>query len=110
MSLKPTYTWEIESLDLLPEYNGQTNVVATVHYKRIMTLNGETTSLTALIDVRNIAGGPFVPYAQLTPELVNNWVYSAITPAGVQALDQTLLNPVLANLQNQVPTPVPWSA
>ncbi len=108
--MNPTYSWEIESLDCYPTYNGQNNVVATVHYKRILTVNGETTHLNALIDVRSVNNGNYVPFEQLTPELINTWVYSAIGPDGVGALDRTLLNPYLTNAQDPVPTPVPWSA
>lgn len=106
----PVYSWEIEKLDVYPTYEGQTNVVATVHYKRIQVYNGETTSLNALIDVRNLSLGAFIPFNELTPDTVNTWVYAAITPAGVQALDQTLINPYLAKANDQVPTTPPWSA
>lgn len=106
----PVYSWEIEGLDCYPTYEGQSNVVATVRYRRIQTYNGETTHLSALIDVRKLTLGPFVPFDSLTPDTVNTWVYAAIGPAGVQALDHTLYNPILANAKDQVPTTPPWSA
>lgn len=105
-----SFSYEIEKLECYPEYKGQPNVVATVFYKRIITDGDKTASLTAQINVKAIPDEPFVPYAELTPAQVNNWVYASIGPDGVGVLDLTLTRQLNAENGGMSSPSLPWNA
>jgi hypothetical protein len=107
-----TYTWSPTSLVGYPTFDGQTDVVTRAFYT-VLADDGE--GHTA--DYSNFAltpidpSSPFIPYPDLTPEIVIGWVQSAIGPDQVAAIEESLA----IQIQRQVTPPpepevlpLPW--
>ena len=107
-----TFTWTFPTLTAYPSYEGQTDVVFTVHWVLTGTDgNGHSGSVYGTVGVTYAAGSPFTPYASLTEEQVQTWV--------VDALGEEQVADYKANIDNQIsqqvsPTivdlPPPWAA
>ena len=73
-----TYNWNCKTVDVYPESEGQTNVVYSVHW----TLTGEENDyLATYIGLQEIEINPnetFVPFENLTNEIVAGWVKNAM--------------------------------
>jgi len=108
-----TYTWSPTSLIGYPTFDGQTDVVTRVFYS-VLADDGE--GHTA--DYSNFAytpldpSVPFIPYADLTPEIVIGWVQFALGPDAVAAIEESLA----IQIQRQVTPPpepevlpLPWA-
>ena len=109
-----TYTWTPTSLIGYPVFDGQTDVVTRAFYT-VFADDGE--GHTA--DYSNFAytpldpSVPFIPYADLTPEIVIGWVQSSLGPDQVAAIEESLS----IQIQRQVTPPpepevlpLPWVA
>ena len=105
------YTWNINAMYTLqqPDPNYVVNVLWT-----LTGVDGET---TASIDGNTVftsqAGPTFVPYNELTPEIVIGWVQNQLGPIGISNFE--------ANVQGQINsienppvspsnTALPWSS
>lgn len=109
-----TYTWTPTQLIGYPVFDGQTDVVTRAFYT-VLADDGE--GHTA--DYSNFAytpldpSVPFIPYADLTPEIVIGWVQSSLGPDQVAAIEESLS----IQIQRQVTPPpepevlpLPWVA
>lgn len=107
-----TYTWSPTSLVGYPTFDGQTDVVTRAFYT-VLADDGE--GHTA--DYSNFAltpidpSSPFIPYPDLTPEIITGWVQSALGPDKVAAIEESLA----IQIQRQVTPPpepevlpLPW--
>ena len=107
-----TYTWTPTQLIGYPTFDGQTDVVTRAFYT-VLADDGE--GHTA--DYSNFAytpldpSVPFIPYADLTPEIVIGWVQFALGPDHVAAIEESLA----IQIQRQVTPPpepevlpLPW--
>jgi hypothetical protein len=108
-----TYTWIIDSLDVTPSLEGQTNVVSCVHY-RVNANNGtEPNSHTATIwgtqMLNYTVESPFTDYSALTKDIVINWVQSALGVEQVTSI-QANLDTQIENLVNHpvISPRLPW--
>jgi hypothetical protein len=101
-----TYTWQIKSLDCLPEGK----VVSSIHWR----LKGDDgTNIAELYGIQNIENNsknPFIDYEQLVKDDVIEWLKAAMGEEKVtqlhQSLDkqiETLANPPIVTL------PLPWN-
>lgn len=107
-----TYTWSFPTLAAYPTYEGETDVVFTVHWVLSGSDgDGHSGSVYGAVNVTYAAGTPFTPYADLTEEQVQGWVVEALGPEQVAVYE--------ANIDNQIeqqvsPTivnlPPPWVA
>jgi hypothetical protein len=102
-----TYTWTPTQLIGYPVFDGQTDVVTRVFYT-VLADDGE--GHTA--DYSNFAytpldpSVPFIPYADLTPEIVIGWVQTNLGPERIAAIEESLA----ISIQRQVtPPPEPQS-
>ena len=104
------YTWNINAMYTLqqPDPNYVVNVLWT-----LTGVDGET---TASIDGNTVftsqAGPTFVPYNELTPEIVIGWVQEALGPDGVanyEANVQGQINSILNPPVSPQNTPLPWA-
>ena len=103
------YTWSVDSLDCIPSFDGQTNVVSVVHWRVIGTdginkaIAYSTQSLTYTADV------PFTAYESLTENTVIEWVHTAMGSEQVKTIQISLDNQ-LTDLENPpiVTPPLPW--
>ena len=109
-----TYEWDIQSMACYPTYQSQINVVFTVN--TLITATSDTDpparSLVGISTaVTHNPDDPFVPYEELTPDVVIGWVKAALGDeeiAGIQAnLDAQILNILNPPVVNR---PLPWQA
>jgi hypothetical protein len=102
-----TYTWIFPTLDAYLSYGGETDVVITVCYQLLANNGaGVTASVSGQFGVTYTPGTPFIPFDQLTQEIVEGWANEALdVPSLEQQLDALIyqtVNPTVASL-----TP-PW--
>ena len=102
-------TWSVAQLDAYPEFDGNTDVVFTVHW----TLNGidgeHTGHVYGSSAVLLNEGGTFVPYADLTEAQVIGWVKEALGEEAVTGFEAS----VAKQIEDQANPPVvhpalPW--
>ena len=105
-----TNTWSVSQLDAYPEYEGNADVVFTVHW----TLNGTEGEHTA--GVYGSAGltldpeASYVPYADLTEAQVIGWVKDALGEEAVTGYEANVAQQIADQLTPPVVTPqLPWS-
>lgn len=105
-----TYTWAVLQMDAYPDQGGEQNVVFQVSYVVSgINENNISASIPGLVNVPLDPEAPFTPYDQLTQQQVIGWVQSVLTPAGVEATENT----VALSIENQmnppvVTPPLPW--
>jgi hypothetical protein len=86
-----TYLWTATALIGYPVFDGETDVVTRALYT-VLADDGE--GHTA--DYSNFAytpldpSVPFIPYADLTPEIIIGWVQYNLGPAAVAAIQESL--------------------
>jgi hypothetical protein len=106
-----TNTWSVVSLDAYPEFDGETDVVFTVHW----TLNGTDGTYNGSVYGSSAVllneGGTFVPYADLTEAQVIGWVQDALGEEAVAGFEAS----VAKQIEDQANPPVvhpalPWGA
>lgn len=106
-----TYTWFVVQLDCYPEYEGQADVVTTVHWRMGGTDGDHIAGVYGSVGVTFDPEATFTPYADLTEARVIGWVQDALGEeqvasyeASVAAQIDALVNPPVVTL------PVPWEA
>lgn len=106
------YTWDIKQLNVLPTYNGYSDVVYSIVWVLTGT-DGEylvTTEGAVLTKIDEISD--FVNYKNLSKDQVLNWAFDLLGNDGKQAAKAKLLQIVdsLKNQANNDPQslPLPW--
>jgi len=101
------YTKKINSVQAYKELDGEVNVVYNIYWSLIGTEDTYTTSCPAMTYVPTIAGSTFVPFDQLTEEIVLGWI-DTYTPLVVIEQYKNSVNQSLLS-QQQIDTPtLPW--
>lgn len=104
-----SYSWAFPTLDVVYSEDGFSNVVKTVHWIHTATEDNHSAYAYGTI---GLAGPeqPFTSYEDLTPEIVEGWVVSAMGQDKVDEMETSLAAQIEA-LKN--PTggqmPPPWS-
>lgn len=106
-----TNTWTIAQLDCYPEYDGETGVVFTAHW-RLTGVDGEHTgSVYGTVGLTLDPEAPFTPYADLTQDQVVGWVKDALGEEQVAAYEANIDKQIADQINPPVVTPaLPWSA
>ena len=104
-----TIEWKIERLDCIPAVEGKQDYVVTAHWRCNATDEGFIVSAYGTCGFEVKEGDSFVPYANLTNEIVLGWCYANgvdkdATEANLTKQLQDLINPPI------VSPPLPWSA
>ena len=106
-----TYTWTATNLVGYPQYEDETDVVTTVFYTVTATDGTHTASISSIQQTPLDPAVPFIPYPDLTNDIVIGWVQDDLGENGVASilasLDaqiETQINPPLA----PVSLPLPW--
>jgi hypothetical protein len=108
-----TYTWTPTSLIGYPTFEGETDVVTRAFYT-VLGDDGEghTANYSNFAYTPLDPSVPFIPYADLTPEIVIGWVQSALGPDRVAAIEESIATVI----QRQVTPPpepevlpLPWA-
>ena len=106
-----TYNWTISALDCIPDLDGKLDYVVVAHWQcqgTDGTFFGQVYSTaTFVVDPQKT---DYVPYADLTEELVVAWVQDAIGEDGVAATYAS----IDTQIENQVNPPIitpplPWA-
>ena len=81
-----TYNWKINALDAKVSVDGVQNVVYTVHWSLIATSeNGEHTVSNIGTHSVEYDADNFVPYEDLTEEIVIGWLESGLDVESIKA-------------------------
>ena len=107
-----TYNWTISALDCIPQVDGKTDYVVTAHW----SCNGddEEGHTGSVYSTQSFTVDPnkpdYVPFDQLTEELVVGWVQDAMGEDGVVATEAS----VATQIENQINPPIvtpplPWA-
>jgi hypothetical protein len=105
-----TYSWEINPLDCIIAEDGMTNIVQTVHWRyNGVDEKGTTSGLYGAQSFPTPSSQGFVPFNQLTNEIVAGWLTSVLdVPAMEAQIAESIYlinNPVMVQL-NLPNTPV----
>jgi hypothetical protein len=108
-----SYFWTINPLEAYPTASGESDVVFTAHWQLHATETvGETVYNAQSIGTQGVtytSGSAFVPFEELTLELVQGWVENAMGTGSVDNIKAGLAT----NIANQINPPVvtlqsPW--
>ena len=100
-----TYTWDCKTVDVYPEYDSYSDVVYNVHWRKNAVSdqqNAQGSNYTATVygtqtlSVDDI--GSFIPFADLTNDVVTGWVTTAMGDDEVANLKSALDN----NINSQI--------
>jgi hypothetical protein len=108
------YTWTVTNLIGYPVFDGQTDVVTTAFYT--VTADdgqGHTASINSVQNTPLSAERPFVPFADLTNDIVVGWIQDELGANGVDSIEVCLDAQIAAQI-NPPPSPqslpLPWVA
>ena len=106
-----TYTLTIGSMSCYPQYDGQPDCVFNVAWIYTADDGIYKTSLNGSTNVPPPTGPDYIPYADLTEEIVTGWVMKYTPPEVWPAADVQLADWINAQYTPSVVTPpLPWSA
>jgi len=97
-----TYTWVIEAMDCVPQEDGLTDVVMTIHWRQNATDGTYDATVYGTVGVTYTPGSPFTPYADLTRQQVIGWTQDAL---GTEQCAEITAN-LDAQIANQINPPV----
>lgn len=105
-----TNTWGIAQMDAYPEYEGQTDVVFTVHWTLTGVDGDHTGYVYGSVGVTLDEGSAFTPYDQLTEAQVIGWVQAALGEEQVAAYEANVAQQIANAMNPPVVSPaLPWS-
>ncbi len=106
-----TNTWAVVQMDAYPEYEGEADVVFTVHWTLIGTDETYVGSVYGSVGVSLDEGATFTPYEDLTEAQVIGWVQDALGAEQVAAYEANVAQQIADQIDPPVVTPpLPWSA
>ena len=107
-----TYTWTPTYLVGYPTFDGEVDVVTRANYT-VLGDDGEghTANYSNFTYTPLDPSVPFIPYPDLTPEIVTGWVQSALGPDQVASIEESLAIQIQRQV-NPPPSPevlpLPW--
>lgn len=105
-----TYNWSVAQMDAYPEYEGNTDVVFTVHWRMEVTDGEYTAGVYGSIGVTLDPEATFTPYADLTEAQVIGWVQDALGEEQVASYEANVAAQIDALVNPPVVTPpLPWA-
>lgn len=104
-----TNTWAVVQMDAYPEYEGQPDVVSTVHWTLTATDGDNTGHVYGSQGVDlNVEDG-FTPFADLTEAEVIDWVHGAMGEDAVAAHEANVAQQIADQINPPViKPPLPW--
>ena len=106
-----TITWNIVQMEAYPEFDGNTDVVFTVHWTLNATEDEYSGSVYGSSAVLLNEGGAFTPYADLTEGQVLGWVHEALGEESVAGFEANVAEQIANQINPPVVSPaLPWSA
>lgn len=106
-----SYNWSVAQMDVYPEYEGQPNVVFTVHWRMDGTDDVYTAGVYGSVGLTLDPEATFTPFASLTEAQVIGWVKDALGEEQVTSYEESVTAQIEAQINPPVVTPaLPWSA
>ena len=102
------FEWFVDSMTNYPEFAGETDVVVVVNWICTGTDGVNTARTAGATGIPFIADDPFIPYADLTNDIVIGWVQDALGVDGVTDVTDNLDGQLVALATPQVTQPLPW--
>lgn len=105
-----TNTWAVGQMDAYPEYEGEADVVFTVHWTLTGTDGTYAGRVYGSAGVSLAEGAAFTPYADLTEAQVIGWVQDALGVEAVASFEANVAQQIADQINPPVVTPaLPWS-
>lgn len=105
-----TNTWAVVQMDAYPEYEGNADVVFTVHWTLNATDGEHTGGVYGSAGLTLDPEATYVPYAELTKEQVVGWVHDALGAEQVVAFETSAADQIAVQRNPPVVTPnLPWA-
>lgn len=95
--MSTTINWGIEKLDAV----GSTNVVVNAHINLSATSNTHTYTKKFVVGITQNPLDDFIPYNDLTEELVLDWVKTKLGDDGIERFEEEVRT-LVTNMGNQV--------
>ena len=108
-----TYNWNFNPLESYPTASGETDVVFLVHWQLYATTGSYNASSIGTQYVGPLeSGSTFIPYPELTKDIVYGWVTSSMETQSSGSVDRMYAS-LSASIENQINPPVlvqqaPW--
>ena len=107
--------WKIKQLDCYPTEDGEVDVVFTAHWGlSAEEVDGDKTYtgyVYGSVGITHDAEAPFIPYNELTKEVVVGWVKEALGEETVAAHEANVLQQLEDQKNPKVISPaLPWAA
>lgn len=101
--------WKIEKIDCISQLGDLSNVVYTIHWRVYVSEGDNVASVYGSNEIEISSESTFIPYEQLTEEVVLGWTFGALGEDGkataelgaTSALEQMLAPKIISN-------DVPW--
>lgn len=105
-----TYTWTISALDCIPDLDGKLDYVVVAHWTCTGTdgtFSGSVyNTATFVVDPQK---SDYVPYADLTEEMVVGWVQETLGTDTVEAVYRSIDTQIQGQVSPTIVTPpLPW--
>lgn len=102
-----TYTWEVESLDCVPD--GDSKIVSCIHWRLKGDDGVNTSEVYGAQPIEHNTKNRFIAYESLTKEKVIEWAQDAMDAGTIIQL-QEILDKQLEALANPpvITPPLPW--
>lgn len=105
-----TNTWAVAAMDAYPEYEGNADVVFTVHWTLNATDGEHAGGVYGSVGLTLDPEATYVPYANLTEAQVIGWVQTALGEEQVATYEAGVLAQIeLQKNPTVVTPPLPWA-
>lgn len=105
-----TNTWAVVAMDAYPEYEGNADVVFTVHWTLNATDGEHAGSVYGTVGLTLDPEATYVFYADLTEAQVIGWVKDALGEEAVTGYEANVAQQIADQINPPVVTPqLPWS-
>ena len=94
-----TYDWNCKTVDVRPQEEGETDVVYNVHWIVIGTKEDYSVNNIGTQVVTLNPETPFIPFDELTNEIVVGWTKDAMGEEQVKAIEDSIASQI-AELEN----------
>ncbi len=107
--MEVTYSWNFNPLESYPTASGETDVVFLIHWQVEATTGSYTSRQIGTQPVEYNSGSTFIPFNELTFNIVYGWVTSSMGEEQYNNITASLIQ----NIESQINPPVlvqqaPW--
>ena len=93
------YTWDCKTVDIHPQENDLTDVVYNIHWKLTGKEGEHEVEAIGTVAVALDPETPFIPFEDLTNEIIVGWTKEAMGEEQVQAIEDSVASQI-AELEN----------